>query len=233
MSSRQGLLYPRAPFYFAALLLLALAGFSQSYFMHLGQNDWVHHFHGIVATAWMLMLILQGTLMRTGRMTLHRRVGKSAYVLAPLFVLSGFLIVHAMLTSTGGFARTYGSRLAFVDLTSSIYFGFAVYWAVRYRRQTALHARWIVTTAVLLIPPALSRLSHVFDFVHSFDEAFHYSFFLIEAVTLALLVDDYRKGGVRAPYLVLLALVVVQHISYVVTPGIPAWQAFCRGFGEL
>lgn len=181
------------------MLVLAVAGFSHSCFARLGQNDWVHHFHGSVATAWMLMLIVQGTPMRMGRMVQHRRVGKLAYVLAPLFVLSGLLIVHAMVASKGPFGQTFGPRLAFVDLTSTIFFGAAVYLAIKYRRQTALHMRWIVTTAILLIPPPVSRLSGAFLFVQSFDEAFHYSFVLIELVLLALLFDDYPKAGCERP----------------------------------
>lgn len=91
----------------------------------------------------------------------------------------------------------------------------------------------MVTTAVLLVPPALSRLGGAFEFITSFDMSFHMAFFVIEAITLALLLDDARRDRVRAPYLVLLALVVVQHLSYVVTPHIAAWQQFVAWYAGL
>jgi hypothetical protein len=233
MNARPRGLYPHAHWYFAGLLLLALAGFSQSFLMRLRENDWVHHFHGIAATAWMLLLITQGWLMAHGRLATHRRVGKVSLLLAPLFVVSGFLIVHAMVASTGGFSQRFGPRLAFVDLSSTVYFAVAFALALYYRRQTALHARWMVTTAILLVPPALSRLLGAFPFITSFDMAFHASFFAIEAITLGLLVDDARRDRVRAPYLVFLAVVVLQHLGYVVTPRVAAWQQFVGWYAGL
>jgi hypothetical protein len=233
MQIRSRGLYPHAHWYFVGLLLLALVGFSHSFLMRLRENDWVHHFHGMVATAWMLLLIGQGWLMSSGRLATHRKVGQLSLLLAPLFVLSGFMIVHAMVAGTGGFARQFGARLAFVVLTSTIYFAVAYVLALHYRRKTALHARWMVTTAILLVPPALARLGGAFPFITSFEMSFHMSFFVIEAIVLLLLLDDARRDRVRAPYLVFLAVVVLQHLAFVLTPRIAAWQQFATWYGGL
>ena len=116
---RSGPLYPRAGYYFLLLLLVAFAAFYPSYFSKLGEVDARRHFHGSVATAWVTLLVVQGLLMRSRRVALHRRLGKTAYVLAPLFVLSGLLIIQDMARGANPFQHAYGSRLAFVDLVAT------------------------------------------------------------------------------------------------------------------
>jgi hypothetical protein len=181
----------------------------------------------------MLLLITQGWLMAHGRLATHRRVGKLSLVLAPLFVASGFMIVHAMAATTTGFDGRFGPRLVFVDLLATLYFAFAYAAALYYRRQTALHARWMVTTAILLVPPALSRLGGAFPFITSFEMSFHISFFAIEAIILLLLLDDARGDRVRAPYLVFLAVVVVQQLGFVLIPHIAGWPRFVAWYAGL
>jgi uncharacterized membrane protein len=227
MQAHAAPLYFRSPWYFSLLLLLAVAGFFPSYFARLGQAKALHHFHGIVATLWMLLLIGQGYLMRRKKVALHRATGKLSLVLVPLFAVSGLLIVHDMLTRDSGFARTFGPRLAFIDISTVVWFVLAYCMALRYRRDMPLHARFMVSTALPLLPPALSRvLGHfVLPASSSFDMALHLSFAAAELIVLALLLHDRQTGKVRAPYQLLMALLVVQHASFMVSMQFAPWRA--------
>ena len=232
-AARTGPLYPRAGFYFLLLMLVAFAAFYPSYFSRLAQTDAVRHFHGIVASSWLALLTNQALLMRYRRVALHRRLGKLAYVLAPLFVVSGLLITQQMARGANPFQAAFGSRLAFVDLLATAGFATCVVLAIRDRRQVQRHARWMACTALLLLPPALGRLAPLLPFVQSFDAAFHTAFVATELLLVVLLLDDRRMGQRLPPYRWMLALTLVQHAGFAFVDRVTAWHAFTQGIGHL
>lgn len=216
MFARPMPLYHRSPWYFSLLLLIAVVGFYPSFYAQALAAKGLHQFHGALATLWLLLLIGQGWLMRRKKISLHRSLGKLSLLLVPLFAISGLMIVHDMLTRDSGFARSFGPRLAFMDLSSVVFFVFAFCMAIYYRRDMALHARFMASTALPLLPPALSQLlgNHV-PSVTSFEMALHLAFVATELVVVALLLHDRKQAGqMRAPYLILLALLLVQQASF-------------------
>ena len=54
-----------------------------------------NHLHAITATLWMLMLVAQPLAIRTKRLTLHRRLGRTSYALAPVVLMSMVLLAHS------------------------------------------------------------------------------------------------------------------------------------------
>lgn len=205
-------MYRNAAFYFLLALLIAVAGFWPSYFAQLPQTDAAHHLHGISATAWMLLLIAQAWLQRTRQRVAHRLLGRASILVVIAFVVSGALMMQAMLRSSSPFSQQFGVRLAFLDLTSVLFFVLAYGLAIAQRRNVQLHARWMASTALLVLPPALSRfLGHYVPGVESFDQALYGAYLIVEAAVLVLIAQDWRSGGLRAPYLALLALMLAQH----------------------
>ena len=51
--------YKYAHWYLTLGLLIVLVGFSKTYFTKLGDFGFAHHLHGVSATLWMLLLIVQ------------------------------------------------------------------------------------------------------------------------------------------------------------------------------
>ena len=227
-------MYPRAHIYFAMALLVALIGFYPSYFSRLTQADAAHHFHGITATGWMVMLIVQSWLMHQRQLHLHRALGKTSLVLVPLFVVSGLMVVHVLLSATHSFAIAFGPRLAFLDFTTLAYFVATYGLALHYRRNVQLHARLMASTVVLVLPPALSRLiANYVPVINSFEAAVHVSYWLTELVAAALILDDRRSGRIRAPYVSLLGILVVQQLGFLLLPSAAWWTRFSAWFGAL
>lgn len=227
MQARALPLYRNSPLYFFLLLLTAVVAFFPSFYSRMGEAKFAHQFHGAMSTLWMLLLIGQGWLMRRRQRALHRAVGKFSIVLVVLFAISGVLIVHDMLTRDGGFALAFGARLAFLDAAAVLYFVFAYAMAIRYRRDVQLHARYMASTALLLLPPALGRIlgGLVLPPPPSFELALHLSFVLTELIVLLLILHDRSTGKVRAPYLILLAVTLVQHGSFELMHRLGPWQA--------
>src|SRR5687768_7292591 len=73
-----------SPRFFVVFLGLTVWAFWPSYFARLFEQPTVlHHAHGVVLAAWLVMLVTQAHLIRTQRRSLHRQIGKLSYVLAP------------------------------------------------------------------------------------------------------------------------------------------------------
>ncbi len=219
-------IYRNAYIYFSLVLLVAVVGFFPSYFARLRDTDAVHHFHGILASVWIVILVTQSWLMRQGMISAHRTVGKISLLVAPLFVISGILVLHVMLTNNDESSRAFGGRLAFINLLTMCYFSAAYSLAIYYRRKTPLHARYMASTAILVLPPALVRVLGTFvPRIDSFEAALHTSYFICEAIVAMLLLDDYRKGSVRAPYVFLLSFLVLEQLSFIASPSWSWWTA--------
>ena len=213
---------------------MAIVGFFPSYFSKLTKTDPVHHFHALMATAWMVMLIVQAWLYQQRKIALHRMIGRVSLILVPLFVVSAFLVIHAMLSSSNPFTDQFGHRLAFVDATSSIYFAVCYVLAIHYRKNLQLHARYIASTAILVLPAALERIFMNFiPGVDSFEAAFYWSFGIGSLIVVLLILNDMRKGTFRMPYLPLLFLLIVQTVSFRVTPSLSWWNDFCDWIGSI
>jgi hypothetical protein len=116
------------------------------------------HFHGVVMMGWVFMLLLQPILIRKRKMNLHRQVGRLSYILAPLVLLSIFLVnqhaYHKVLKTAGESQAVAALALIF---PAFVFFAILYFLAIRYRHRPALHMRFMCSTAFLFIPPALDR----------------------------------------------------------------------------
>lgn len=226
-------LYPRASWYFAATLLIAVVGFFPSFFQRLGQTDGPHLVHGLSAFAWLCLLTAQAWLIRHGHRVWHRRLGRVSFLVVVPLVVAGLVMMRGMLRSEGEFERAFGVQLAWIDFTTLTYFAAAYVLALVYRRQLHLHARLMAATAVLVLPPAVARLLLNAGWVGDFPTALHLSLGLTELVALALVVHDLRRWRLHPPNLVLLTFLLLQHLGAVLLPATAAWQAICRAIGGL
>lgn len=117
-----------------------------------------HHFHAVVSTLWLLLLIVQPFLITSGKIRLHRQLGRTTYVIMPLLLLGFLLLSHQALQGKEGsdFAvETYLSYLRFV-------LGLACggFWALalRYKKQRGLHGRLMICAGLTVVDPTLSRV---------------------------------------------------------------------------
>src|SRR5687768_17021011 len=207
-------LYPRAVWYFLAALALAIAGFFPSFFVRLGATDAGTVLHGLSAFAWLCLLALQGWLIRRGERRWHRALGRWSWLIVLPLVGAGLVMVRTMVDGKTPFQQAFGPMLAWHDLTTLLYFLTAYVLAIHWRRHLHLHARLMTTTALLVLPPALSRLAPMLlPGIDSFMEAYHAGMIAAEAVTLALIVHDLRRWRLWPPFPVLLAYLLSLHLS--------------------
>jgi hypothetical protein len=225
-------LFPWVSYIFIAFFVAALAAFWPPYISNLPGGGFYRHFHAMVMTLWFGLLISQPLLARTGRYTLHRWLGRTSFVLAPLAVLSMVLLTHVRV-------QRYSDPLAVsftmvLPLALATMFATAYLIAIRYRRQTALHARYMICTSFALVDPVGARLINFY--VSNNLPVWAYqgiTFMLSDLIVLWLIWRERHTTRGRTAFPVMLALMVPLQISVFVLPFVPAWQAVARWFRAL
>ena len=198
--SPRRVLYPHAQWYFLAAMVLTWVGFSRSYFVVVRSEPLIHHVHGVLMGGWIGILVLQPILYQRKQLDWHRKVGKWAvYLWTPALVFCGFLMDWRML-KTHNAPPFIIDQLAFLDLLSLALFVVLIALSTIYARNLQLHARYIVCTVLLLLPPALARALFIIPAMHSFRTNVNTAYGLIDVVLIMLMVDDKRRGRFWIPY---------------------------------
>jgi hypothetical protein len=217
------------------LLLLAVSvlGFWTPYFSRLTAAQGLAHVHVLMMLAWMGMLVAQPMLVRARQLEWHRRVGKASYAVVPLMIVSALALAQLRMRAAPPQMVHVQQFILYLGVAASLLF--LVIWGlgIRYRRDTALHARFMVATALTLVDPSLARV--MIFWVPAVPPPLYQwiSFGMVYAVLLLLIVRDPLPRG-RKAFVGVLALFVAMHVSVMWVPGTLAWQRFASwyaGFG--
>ena len=129
-------LFRRAHLWLLIPLVITLLGFTPSYFMKSGEGTWHQHIHGISATLWFVLLIVQPYLARHGQLPRHRLIGPIGLGLAGMVVASALAVIpanieNAQRTDLSPFispAFYYG--ISFLDVVIAIGFTVSIVMAI-------------------------------------------------------------------------------------------------------
>ncbi len=190
------------------------------------------HIHGALLMSWLVLLIMQPLLIHTGRIKLHRTIGKVAYVLGPLIIISMFLV------GKGSYWRTLErtteqDAIVFMVLDIRGLLSFAIFWslAMFYRKNPDAHMRYMIATGILAIGPGIAR---------GLNNNFNIDFGMAPAITdiIDLLIigfllgfDIYRKKNYK-PFLVVFLILLIGALLWQIRDG-SAWESFARGYANM
>ncbi len=119
------------------------------------------HIHGAVMTGWVVLLVVQTSLIAARRVQWHRRLGAIGAVWAALVVLFGSI------TTLQAAAREVRGHTGFatgqvvitsLDLLQMLFFAGFVAIAIWQRHRTDYHKRLMLLTIACMLPDALARL---------------------------------------------------------------------------
>jgi hypothetical protein len=172
--------------FFSGLALLSLAivffGFARTYYLaglfRAPLDGLIVHVHGAAFSSWILLLVVQTSLVAAGRVDVHRRIGIAGFILACLLVVLGVLVNnHALVIQ----ADSPGADMAFIyllGLALMLIFAVLTYFAFRFRSNPPAHKRLIIMATTALLVAAILRLP--LAIIHSAERAtwFSYSFLL-------------------------------------------------------
>jgi FtsH-binding integral membrane protein len=146
-----------------ALLLLGsvFLGFAHTYYLagifHAPLPSMIVHFHGAIFSSWILFLLAQTTLVASGRVDIHRRIGIAGFLLACLMVVVGVWAATNSLGRGGGPPGIDPKTFYIIPITDMLIFGVLVFFAYRARFDSAAHKRIIIIATVALMIAAIAR----------------------------------------------------------------------------
>jgi hypothetical protein len=205
-----------AAFVLAALFTFSLWGFWPNYFSKLlDQPNWRFHFHAAMLVSWCTLMVAQAYLIRINKRSLHRATGKLSYVIVPLVIVSTILLSHYQEQPREIIFATFG-----VAITSTLLlqFVFAYGLAIYYRHSPLIHARYMICTALPMIPPIFDRILNVYLLP---PERFPFmpqiggggvpviSYLFVDLILIALSIWDWKSRGKRNVFPVVLAAYVL------------------------
>ena len=210
-------------------------GFYQSYTSHFptfANATTVIHIHGALLMIWLTLVVVQPMLIYLKKARLHRTIGKLAYVLGPLIIISIFFV------GKGGYWRgmdvvTESENLSFMALDIRGLFSFAIFWALAmiYRKKASAHMRYMIATGILAIGPGVGR-----GLVASFDFSLYTALSITDVLELVIIgtllsVDLVKKYDYK-PYLVVFLVLLVGKILWQIAYS-DFWQTFAQGYADL
>ena len=137
--------------------IIVVVGYAPSYWLKFADAPWRHHIHGLTATLWFLLLMVQPYLVTRGHVRQHRLYGMFALALAGAVAASGLNVIpYNLLNERLPVTARYG--LSFIDIVLIAGFVVAVFMALVNAKRVDDHARWMISTVFWAVSPGLFRL---------------------------------------------------------------------------
>jgi hypothetical protein len=222
---------------FIILILIGVQwGFYESYTSHFPTFENatpVIHIHGALLMIWLTLLVVQPMLIYFKKAKLHRTIGKSAFVLGPLIIISMFLV------GRGGYWRGLANEvpevfnLGVMTLDIRGLVSFTIFWALAmaYRKIPFAHMRYMIATGILAIGPGMGR-----GLIASFNLSPIIALSITDALELAIVgtllgIDLIKKNDFK-PFLVVFLVLLTGKILFQLHDT-ELWQNFAQGYADL
>lgn len=209
------------------LFAIVLTGFWPSYFARLlagtSAHHWIIHLHAAVFIGWMVLLLVQVALVRSGRTRLHRRLGLAASLYALFIVFMGLVATFAspviqLRAGTLTLDRAAADLLA--PLGDMMLFAGFFGAAYRFRHHHELHKRLVLAATVALMFAPVARMG--------FRSEWLLLGVWLSPMLVAMGVDRVTRRRVSSVYYVSVAIMCIAffRIFYADTE---AWRTIGRG----
>jgi hypothetical protein len=227
-------LYQKSGYWLIVFFVFAVAGFWRSYYS-LPDRDisFYEHFHGISMTLWCLLLIAQAFLIRLKKYPVHRLLGKASFILFPILILSTFLLINASLGRAGFInSRILVALSLMVNATIILVIIYSL--GMYFRKDRLTHARYMVCTVFPMFTPITDRI--IYNFIRPLVPVApkiegmplvpFYGFLLADILVIGLVIWDWKTNRKIGAFAVVLALLLMYHISVFTFYQFPFWKNF-------
>lgn len=234
-------LYLKSWIYFIVFFLFVLWGFWNTYFTRLTvQPNYRMHLHGLALIAWCLLLILQPYLVRSRKLSLHKKIGRFSYVLVPILVIT---TVDLLKYKLAGKAQLGSPDYFFIALVLLALLSFLIVYglAIYNKRKGPVHARYMLSTAFPMFTPITDRIVHIYfpswlrylPVIDGKPVAPVVGFVLADILLLGLCIWDWRSHRRWNIFPFVLLLLLAYHFSVLNFYKYLFWIKFCGWFASL
>ncbi len=185
--------------------------------------------HGLVFTAWMIVLMVQTGLVAKGQVRWHRRLGVAGAVLAALVFALGMTAnvasSHRAVISGDFYRLPFIPFVVFGGFVSLIVFAVLVTLAIQWRRRPETHKRLMLLATIALLGAATARIAaYLGTLVPAIAQLPFLGLVLTDVFLIALVVHDWRAARRLHPATLYggLAVLLMQALSNSPLPVNPA-----------
>jgi hypothetical protein len=212
-----------------AIAAVVFAGFSRTYFLSHYFNgppiSLLVHAHGLVFTSWIVLLLVQTTLVASNHTKIHRKLGMVAIGLVVLMVVLGTLAAIKMAalgrSPPGGPPPLVFLTIPFFEMVT---FPTLIAAGFYYRKRTDYHKRLIVIATIAISSAAVARLP--LSIMRFGPPAF---FGLTDAFMIPIVIYDFATRGKIHPATLWAGLFVIgSQILRLIVGGTATWDTFAR-----
>jgi uncharacterized membrane protein YozB (DUF420 family) len=214
-----------------AILLTVLLGFGRSFFLRplfpetVSPAEPIFYVHGAVFTLWIVLFVMQVTLISRGRPDLHRKIGPVGGVVAAAMVVLGVIGALTAASRSTGFIGIPIPALQFlaVPFFDMILFPAFIALAFVKRHDMQSHKRWMLLATLNLLAAAIAR----WPIIGGWGPLAYFG--ITDLFIIALAVWDFRSRGKLHPVTLWggLLLIVSQPLRLVIS-GTAGWLAFAE-----
>ncbi len=142
--------------------VIVVAGFTPSYWSRFGEASFAWHLHGLSATLWYVLLIVQPWLATRGKIKQHRRLGMAGILLAGMVAGTALVRIPANITASKEvpmpWLQNFLYGISLFDLLSIMGFIICVIIGVWRAKKRDDHEMWMISTVFWSLMAGLARL---------------------------------------------------------------------------
>jgi hypothetical protein len=202
----------------------------------------VLHIHAVLMGSWLVLLLVQATLVALGRTAWHRKLGLASLVLLPAIIVAGVFLVKASwqqieflgVSPPPGLNRAVViglkgtvTKVLFTQIRMGIVFTVLVVWALLVRTEDPqIHKRLMILATVVPLAAGIDRAVGFLGWPMNFGPTFFYDDVYSVLLLLPLVAYDLiRRKPVLRAYCIWAALFVPTGIAMYALGGTSWWAA--------
>lgn len=213
-------------------ILAVLIGFAKTFIIPMANNAFkapvIIHVHGAFAFAWIILFLLQTTLIYFNKYNLHAQLG-----IAGVFIAAGvtgtmipaavFVVTRDLSQGLGEFA--YSTLLGVI--TSGLMFLALVIAGVVNRNRAAAHKRFMLLSVIVVLWPAWFRFRHYFPSVPN-PEIWFALVLADSLIIVAWIWDKLKNGSVHWVFKYVGLFIILEQTFEVIVFDHPIWRSISK-----